>query len=144
MDRDILKSLVAFLITGAAILGPTLLEWLKRRMKADLRNHAPQPPQLSRMKRKAAEVSAAKQPKPADHREAMLRASEKESARVISADTHAATMPDAPIQPVQPAENAPARHDSGHAPAAAPAPVNSRAAALRRAVIAAEVLQRKF
>lgn len=144
MDRDILKSLVAFLITGAAILGPTLLEWLKRRMKADMRNHAPQPPQLSRMKRKAAEVSAAKQPKPADHREAMLRASEKESARVISADTHAATMPDAPIQPVQPAENAPARHDSGHAPAATPAPVNTRAAALRRAVIAAEVLQRKF
>lgn len=144
MDRDILKSLVAFLITGAAILGPTLLEWLKRRMKADMRNHAPQPPQLSRMKRKAAEVSAAKQPKPADHREAMLRASEKESSRVISADTHATTMPDAPTMPVQPAENAPARHDSGHAPAAKPAPINTRAAALRRAVIAAEVLQRKF
>lgn len=144
MDRDILKSLVAFLITGAAILGPTLLEWLKRRMKADLRNHTPQPPQLSRIKRKAAEVSATKQPKPTDHREAMLRASEKESAGVISADSHAATMPDAPIQPVQPSENAPARHDTRHAPAAAPVPVNSRAAALRRAVIAAEVLQRKF
>ena len=124
MDRDILKSIVAFLITAAAILGPTLLEWIKRRMKADIRRNTPVPPQLSRMNKKSAELSSATKAKPADHREAMHRASEKETVRVFpEADSMAPPMSTEPE---------------------APTPVNSRAAALRRAVIAAEVLQRKF
>ena len=121
MDRDILKSIVAFLITAAAILGPTLLEWIKRRMKADIRRNTPVPPQLSRMNKKSAELSSATKAKPADHREAMHRASEKETVRVF------------PEADPRPQKTGPA-----------PTPVNSRAAALRRAVIAAEVLQRKF
>lgn len=133
MDRDILKSIVAFLITAAAILGPTLLEWIKRRMKADIRRNTPVPPQLSRMNKKAAELSSATKAKPADHREAMHRASEKETARVFpEADSMAPPMSTEPEAPT-PQKTAPA-----------PTPVNSRAAALRRAVIAAEVLQRKF
>lgn len=132
MDRDILKSIVAFLITAAAILGPTLLEWLKRRMKADIRRNTPAPSQLSRIK-KAPELSSATKAKPADHREAMHRASEKETARVFpEADSMAPPMSTEPEAPT-PQKTAPA-----------PTPVNTRAAALRRAVIAAEVLQRKF
>ncbi len=132
MDRDILKSIVAFLITAAAILGPTLLEWLKRRMKADIRRNTPAPSQLSRIK-KAPELSSATKAKPADHREAMHRASEKETARIL---------PDSalPAPPMSTEPEAPTPQKT----APAPAPVNSRAAALRRAVIAAEVLQRKF
>ncbi len=133
MDRDILKSIVAFLITAAAILGPTLLEWIKRRMKADIRRNTPAPPQLSRMNKKAPELSSATRAKPADHREAMSRASEKETARVLpETDPMAPPMSTAPEAPT-PQKTAPA-----------PTPVNTRAAALRRAVIAAEVLQRKF
>ncbi len=133
MDRDILKSIVAFLITAAAILGPTLLEWIKRRMKADIRRNTPAPPQLSRMNKKAPELSSATRAKPADHREAMHRASEKETARLLpETDPLAPPMSTAPEAPT-PQKTAPA-----------PTPVNTRAAALRRAVIAAEVLQRKF
>ena len=120
MDSDILKSIAAFLITAACIVGPTILEGLKRRMKAKM-DAAP------KVRQTRQKLSSAQPVQPAarthDPREAMMRAAEQES----SATKRDAEAPAAPAAP-QARTNA----------------VNERIAALRRAVIAAEVLQRRF
>lgn len=116
MDSEFFKTLVGILITVLIAGIPTLAEWFKRRIKA--RKAAAVSP-----RRPVARPVQQSQPPRADHRQAMARAAESEAA-------HAApTLP--PTAPTPPVE------------AAAP-PVSDRIAALRRAVIAAEVLQRRF
>lgn len=122
MDSDILKSIAAFLVTAACIIGPTIAEGLKRRMKAKM-DAAPKVRQPRPVVRNTQQTPAPQRIN--TPHEAMMRAAEHE----------------APV--VKPAAATP------HSPAAAgpnvpTEAVPDRIAALRRAVIAAEVLRRRF
>lgn len=116
MDSEFFKTLVGILITVMIAAVPTIAERLKTRAKA--RKAA-----AVSLRRPAVQPMPQSQPPRTDHRQAMARAAESEAA-------HAAPTPPPPV-PAPPPE------------AAAP-PVSDRIAALRRAVIAAEVLQRRF
>lgn len=115
MDSEIFKTLAGILITLLIAGIPTIAEGLKRRAKA--RKAASMRP-----RRPVAQPLPPTQPPHVDHRQAMARATESEAARTA---------------PVHPAPAPPP-------PDAAPVPVSDRIVALRRAVIAAEVLQRRF
>ena len=119
MDSEIFKTLAGILVTLIIAGIPTIAEGLKRRAKA--RKAA-----AMRPRRPAAQPIPHSEPPHADHRQAMARTAEIEAARTASA-------PPAPTPP--PAETT--------AETTSP-PVSDRIAALRRAVIAAEVLQRRF